>query len=67
MDPHLAEREMSLNTREALASAKQARLARQAQGPREPRRRWLPLASAYQNLKALLEQRRLARHQESSS
>jgi hypothetical protein len=60
-DPYLAEREMGLNTGEALASAEQARLARLAKGPTEEPRRWrLPLASAFQSLKDFLMQRLLS-------
>jgi hypothetical protein len=66
IDPYLAEREMGLNTEEALASAEQARLAQDAKGDREPRRWRLPLASAFQSLKDLWKRQRLA-HQEGGS
>jgi hypothetical protein len=67
IDPYLAEREMGLSTEEASASAEQARLARPAKGDREPRRWWLPLASAFRSLEDSLMRQRLPRQEESST
>ena len=63
-DPYLAEREINLNTAEALAGAELARLRRLAKGHGEPRRRWL--APAFQSLKDFWMRQRLA-HQGGSS
>jgi propanediol dehydratase large subunit len=59
VDLYLAEMQMERNVEERVANAEQARLARLAKGPREPRRWRLPLASAVQNLKHLLMQQHL--------
>jgi len=57
-DPYLAEREMNLNTEEALARAELARLRRLAKGQGEPRRR--RLAPALQSVKDFWMRQRLA-------
>ena len=57
IDSHLAEREMKLNTEEALASAEQARLRRLAKGHGGPRRR--RLTPALQSLKDFWMRQRL--------
>ncbi len=66
-DPYLAEREMNLNTEEALAGAALSRLRRLAKGQGEPRR-WR-LAPAIQGLKGSWTQmwQRLAHQRESST
>jgi hypothetical protein len=68
-NPHLSQREKEINRQEALAYAERDRLARLAQGHKSSRR-WhlsLPVAAAFDRVRALLKRPRPAGRLEGST